>query len=281
MELKNDLDYPLVSIITVTLNSEKTVRDTIESVLNQTYKNIEYIIVDGCSSDKTLEIVNEYKGSISKIISEPDSGIYDAMNKGISLAKGVLIGIINSDDYYLPGSVDKVVQMYQLNPDFAVFHGKLKMTNREEGYEFIITPTEVEKLKYSMPLCHPACFVKKKIYQTYNGFSTYYQLASDRDFLLRLYLAEERFYFIPEILAVMREGGFSQKALKIYIKENFLISYRNKGNIIIIRKIVIRIMLGKFSRHIIYILRFTSFLSKRDQMQMEKREGFRFISNLD
>ena len=122
----------LVSIITVCWNSEKYIRDTIESVLNQTYKNIQYIIIDGKSTDKTLSIIDEYKerfGDRLTLVSEKDSGIYNAMNKGLALVKGELVGIINSDDYYELDAVEKMVEQYKLHGS-GVYYGYCKVYYR-------------------------------------------------------------------------------------------------------------------------------------------------------
>ena len=110
-------DNPLVSIITVCFNSERTIEQTIKSVLNQTYKEIEYIIVDGQSTDGTLDIINKYSSQIAKIVSEPDEGLYHAMNKGISMATGDIVGIINSDDWYEPYTVEEVVKCFVQNAE--------------------------------------------------------------------------------------------------------------------------------------------------------------------
>jgi len=112
---------PLVSIITICRNSEKTISKTIESVKNQTYKNIEYIIIDGKSEDKTIDIVHSYKDIISKIISEKDNGIYDAFNKGLNLYKGDLIGFVNSDDVLLPNAIEILVDYYNRYKDTDFF----------------------------------------------------------------------------------------------------------------------------------------------------------------
>ena len=112
---------PLISIITVCYNSEKTISRTIESIINQTYKNIEYIIIDGKSDDKTLEIIDNYKNNISKIISEKDNGIYDAFNKGLNICNGDLIGFVNSDDILTPNALEILVKYYNKHTDKHFF----------------------------------------------------------------------------------------------------------------------------------------------------------------
>ena len=121
------MSNPLVSIITVTYNAEKYLEQTIKSVISQSYKNIEYIIIDGMSSDGTVDIIKRYQKYIAHFSSEPDKGIYDAMNKGIKKANGELIGIINSSDFYEPDAVETVVSAYLQNKGAGIFHGNINM----------------------------------------------------------------------------------------------------------------------------------------------------------
>ncbi len=232
MELKNDLDYPLVSIITVTLNSEKTVRDTIESVLNQTYKNIEYIIVDGCSSDKTLEIVNEYKGSISKIISEPDSGIYDAMNKGINLASGEYIGILHSDDTYVSDAIESVVNAFLTDPSADILYGNILMYDEKYGISCKLFPEKLPMLRLKMAIHHPSSFIRKEVYCVMGGFSLRYKIAGDREFMLRAFEQGFSFLYLNKVLAHMSFGGMSDVRYVLTAFEDLSLSFKYKGNMI-------------------------------------------------
>lgn len=122
---------PLVSVVTVCLNSEKYLEETIESVLGQTYEKIEYIIVDGGSGDGTLDIIRRYQDRIAYWLSEPDGGIFDAMNKGISLSTGELVGLINSDDRYFPYTVEEVVRVSGEDPGAQVYYGSMHIIDRE------------------------------------------------------------------------------------------------------------------------------------------------------
>ena len=134
----NSYSSPLVSIITVVFNGERFIEKTINSVISQTYKNIEYIIIDGGSTDKTLDIIRQYEDRIDYWISEPDNGIYNAMNKGIKLSRGKLIGLINSDDWYMENAVETVVARYLANSDRAniIISGSIYRTDREENIIF-------------------------------------------------------------------------------------------------------------------------------------------------
>lgn len=208
-----------VSIITVCYNSEKTIRKTIESVLHQTYKNIEYIIVDGASSDGTLNIIEEYlevfQGSL-RVISEPDDGIYYAMNKGIAVASGELIGIINSDDWYEENAVEEIVKAYWNNHDnpYSVYYGKTGMVN--DGELIRVESSSHEKLEEEM-ISHPACFVTARTYVEFGGFNTEYPCVADYDLMLRYYKSGE-VSFIPVDchIANFTLGGMSSTG-KAYI----------------------------------------------------------------
>ena len=196
-----------VSIITVCFNSEKTIERTIKSVLEQTYKNLEYIIVDGKSTDKTLEIVKKYrplfKGRM-KVISEPDQGIYDAMNKGICNASGELIGIINSDDYYETDTVENVVAAMK-DEDYQILFGMLRVIKENEDTKVIVMPKH-ENLENEM-LAHPTCFVTKKVYSDFGMYDIKYRSCADHDFMLRMRKHSE-VVFIPvyKLLANFTEG---------------------------------------------------------------------------
>lgn len=199
----------LVSIITVCYNSEKTIRRTIESVYKQTYENIEYIIIDGNSTDSTMQIVNEYKpifGERLKVVSEPDKGIYDAMNKGINLSNGTIIGIINSDDYYEKNAVELVVRNMS-SEKYQFIYGMLRfIRDNKVNYISLVTPNFLEL----RPMNHPSCFVSKAIYEDYGMFDLQYKYAADYDFCYRLKNIQEiKFIPVYEILANFTEGGAS------------------------------------------------------------------------
>lgn len=199
----------LVSIITVCYNSEKTIRKTIASVYEQTYKNIEYIIVDGNSTDETMKIIEEYKplfGERLKVVSEPDKGIYDAMNKGIALAKGTIIGLINSDDYYEKNAVELVVNNMS-HEKYQVIYGMLRfIKGNKVDYISLVTPEFLEE----RPMNHPSCFVTKAIYEDYGMFDLQYKYVADYDFCYRLKKIQEiKFIPVYEILSNFAEGGVS------------------------------------------------------------------------
>ncbi len=222
---------PLVSIITVCLNSEKTIEQTIQSVVNQSYDNIEYIIVDGLSTDGTLTIVDKYRRNISALISEKDNGLYDAMNKGIEIATGELIGILNSDDYYLHDTVKIVVERYLQSTNSGVFYGNIRLLNEHEHYEYILNAEENPKnLLYKMVVPHPSAFVKKSVYQQYGCFSLEYKIASDREFMLRVFTSGVNFCYINHVLTVMRLDGLNDKAFLLNAREAKNVSLKYNAN---------------------------------------------------
>ena len=165
---------PKISIITISFNSEKTLEETIKSVVMQDYDNLEYLIIDGGSKDKTLEIVEKYRDKIAVVISEPDEGISDAFNKGIALATGDIIGIINSDDQLLPGALEAITESYDSNVD--VYRGRMVIWNEKTGTKFSETPTcEFPISKKIKSVCHPSTFVAKRAYEKWGGFQIKYR----------------------------------------------------------------------------------------------------------
>lgn len=196
-----------VSIITVTFNAADTIEQTIESVLEQTYNNIEYIIVDGMSTDGTFEKICRYENRISKIIHESDNGLYDAMNKGISCATGQVIGIINGDDWLEKDAVANVVNALDDSAD--ILYGKINMCRYDGSIKGSET-VKIDDIWYRM-IPHPAVFVKKKIYDLYGTFNLLYSLSADYELMLRFYIDGVRFKYLDTILANFREGGLSTR----------------------------------------------------------------------
>ena len=219
---------PLVSIITVCLNSENHLEQTILSVLNQTYGNIEYIIVDGGSIDKTPDIIKKYESRIARWVSEPDKGICDAMNKGISFARGEWVGIINSDDWYVPDTVRWVVEAALQKPETGVIFGNLMQHKLEDG-RVVRCPVkgrvEGDGRLLENPLPHPACFVARNVYEQFR-FNPAFKIAPDYDLMARLYAGGVKFGHIDRTLAHYRIGGTSAQAPYRLIIEGYLIRSR-------------------------------------------------------
>lgn len=207
-----------VSVITVCKNSAKTIERTIKSVLNQTYKDIEYIIIDGVSTDATLDIINKYKDRL-KLVSEKDKGLYDAMNKGIRMAKGDIIGIINSDDWYEKDAVEKIVSKYdEKNGKYQVIYGGVKFWDKDRLVKLCWNGAD------NIPqenLMHPGMFVTKSLYKKLGGFSLKYKIASDYDLQLR-YFNSSYVIFVPlyDMIANFTTGGISSDRVKTSIECN-------------------------------------------------------------
>ncbi len=214
-----------VSIITVCFNSEKTIENTILSVIGQSYRNIEYIIIDGGSTDDTIKIINKYSNFIAKFISEKDDGIYNAINKGIKLASGDLISILHSDDFYLNDRIlQQVTNIFQDNSSLDCLIGTTIMRSKLDNRDIRkYSPKNFKNwmlfLGVSPP--HPSLFLKSKIYKKYGVYKETLKIASDFDFYLRiLFKIKIKYKTIDDTLVAMRYGGTSTKSFK----SNFLSS---------------------------------------------------------
>lgn len=203
------MDEIKVSIITVCYNSQKTIRNTIESVLNQTYKNIEYIIIDGASTDNTLDIINEYLllfGGRLTVISEPDKGIYDAMNKGIKYSTGELIGIINSDDFYEVDAVEKIVHEYK-GERYIILYGMVRTIENDKEKSVLLYS---HNFLFERMIGHPGCFVSKNIYHEIADYNINHFSAADYEFMIKVYKSGlVTFAPVYSIISNYREGGIS------------------------------------------------------------------------
>ena len=213
----------LVSVLTPCYNSVKTIEKTLECIEKQTYKNIEYIIVDGGSTDGTLELIEKHRDKLPKqftLISEKDQGIYDAMNKGIGLAKGALIGIVNSDDWYEENTVEQVVKCYQGNSCEVVYGMQRTYLNGKEKATFIY---HHDFLPEQM-ITHPTCFVTKDVYKELGVFDLKYRSAADYDLMLRFY-ESKKVIFTPvyQVLSNFQLGGMSSS--QVGVRENATIRY--------------------------------------------------------
>lgn len=215
----------LVSIITPCFNSGNTIEKTILSVLNQTYDNIEYIIIDGQSQDNTLNIINKYMehfGERIKVVSEPDGGIYDAMNKGILLAKGSLIGIVNSDDYYETSTVELAVKKLSGDP-YQVIYGLLRCLNK--GKEASVVMYNHEFINERM-ITHPTCFITKRTYEDFGLYDCKYKSSADYELMLRLNkTGKVVFHSIYEIMSNFEVGGISSTDLAVRETARLRLSY--------------------------------------------------------
>lgn len=216
---------PKISIITVSFNSVRTIQDTIESILLQDYKNIEYIIIDAGSSDGTVEIIKSFGDKITYFISESDQGIYDGMNKGIKAASGDLIGILNSDDFYPNNFIlSNVAKTFFHNQCDAVY-GDLVYVKHCDKNKIVrywqAGDYSALKITNGWMLPHPTFFVKKSIYDRFGLYNTELKSAADYEMILKLlYKQNISVKYIPMILVNMRVGGASNSSLINRIKAN-------------------------------------------------------------
>lgn len=213
-----------ISIITACYNSSATIVDTLRSVAAQDYNDIEHIIVDGASTDNTLEIVKQYP-HLAKVVSEGDNGIYDAMNKGIAIATGDVIGILNSDDVYTnSSSISKVMKAFGSNGtevvyadlQYVKYNNPGKVTRTWHSGKF-----SKRKFYFGWMPPHPTFFVRKSVYEKIGNFNCALRSAADYEFMLRVLLKNDfKPYYIPEVLVKMRTGGMSNATLGNRMRAN-------------------------------------------------------------
>lgn len=217
-----------VTIITVCYNAEREIEKTILSVIGQTYDNIEYIVVDGKSHDATISIIHKYQNSIDVILSEPDNGIYDAMNKGLALASGKWICFMNAGDVFYDKDVtSKVFQSKKYDCD--VIYGDTVHLTKYGAYLF--TAGHPSELKQHLPFCHQSCFVKAATLKEYK-FNLHYKLAADYDFFYNLYCKNAKFYSLALPIAIYENiEGLSTTNIDNVEKEYFEINGLPKSNI--------------------------------------------------
>ena len=229
-----------ISIITVTYNSVKTLKSTIDSILNQSHTDYEYIIVDGASKDNTVSIIKEYeplfKGKL-KWISEPDKGLYEAMNKGIQMATGDVIGILNSDDYFTSNHIlQQVSDAFEQNNNVDAVYGDIHFVNPDNlekcvrYYSSKVFKRSLMRLGF-MP-AHPSFYIRTACFEKYGLYKTDYKIAADFEYLLRVIFKHNiRTQYIPIDMVTMRTGGASTSGLKSHIRimKEHLRAFRENG----------------------------------------------------
>lgn len=209
------LGLPIVTVITVVYNGEASISDTITSVINQDYKNVEYIIIDGGSTDKTLEIIKSFGDKIDLWVSERDQGIYDAMNKGITLANGNWINFMNSGDRMT--KPDTLSQIFNQKPEADLVYGDALIEH--EGYSVLFPVHPINTIWKNSPFCHQACFVKSEVMKNYK-FDLQYKIGADHDLFYRAYKNNLTFKYIP-VLVCLFDGrdGTTKKRIVQAIKD--------------------------------------------------------------
>ncbi len=224
-----------ITLITVCYNSEKTIKDTFESVLRQTYQDYEYLVIDGKSKDNTISIVKEYQKKFNgklHYISEKDKGLYDAMNKGIKMATGDIIGIINSDDVLATKDTLKIIERTFKKENCDGTYSNLEILDEklDKKVRIFHSPKGNYKLGWYPP--HPTLYLKKEVYQKHGLYNQDFKIAADYDVMLRIMKDENiKLSYIPKTLVYMRSGGISTDGLKGYyksFKESCLVLKENK-----------------------------------------------------
>ncbi|MDB9433609.1 glycosyltransferase family 2 protein [Microcystis aeruginosa] len=205
--LSDNSPLPLVTIITVVFNGEKHLEQTIQSVINQTYDNVEYIVIDGGSTDGTVDIIRKYENQIDYWVSEPDGGLYHAINKGINLCMGRLVGIIHAGDNYTLEAIVEVVEAYLKKTSAALFTGDCQCLFRD-NYNWYIRSGNLGPLPYKT-LPHPSTFVSLETYKKYGAFETSFKIASDYEFFCRCFAQSVEFIYINKTIAIMMNPGIS------------------------------------------------------------------------
>lgn len=228
-----------ISLITACYNSGSTLRDTMESVLRQTYHDIEYIIVDGASKDDTMDLVREYESRFEgrlRWISEPDKGIYDAMNKGFAMASGDVIGILNSDDYFSSNDILARVASEMSDESLDAVYGDIHFVNDEDLTKCVRYYSSRYFRRWQMRLgfmpAHPSFYCRRRVYDEYGVFNASYRVSADFELLLRLiFIHRIRIKYLPLDFVTMRTGGASTSGLKSHKKiiEEHLRAYRDNG----------------------------------------------------
>lgn len=214
-----------VAIITVCYNSAETIESAIQTVLSQDYPDVEYIVVDGASSDRTLEIIDQYRDRISQVISEPDKGVYDAINKGIKAASADVVGLMHSDDLYAhPRVISDIVAAFKQHGTDAVY-GDLEYVSRTETDKVIRNwqskPYHRKLFKQGWMPPHPTLYVKRELFDKYGYYNLDLRISADYELMLR-YFYKHRITstYLPQVLVKMRVGGISNVSLKSRLEAN-------------------------------------------------------------
>ena len=214
-----------ISIITVCYNAQETIKETLRSLLSQDYPEIEHIVIDGASTDATQSILERYRHRLAHLVSEPDKGIYDAMNKGIALATGDIIGILNADDVYAtPHVLSTIAATFRAEPLDAVYGDLIyfstnnpdKVLRRYRSSHF-----RSSRLQWGFVPAHPTLFLKRSVYEKFGVFCPDYRIAGDYELIARIFKDNGlRYRYIPEIFVRMRIGGASTRSLYSMLRHN-------------------------------------------------------------
>jgi glycosyltransferase involved in cell wall biosynthesis len=226
-----------ISIITVVYNNERTIKNALDSVLGQTYKDTEYVVIDGKSKDNTVSIIKEYENKLGCFVSEKDKGLYDAMNKGIQACTGDVIGILNSDDLYQDSEVlATVMEQFNNDPELDIVYGDLVYVKNDDTNK--VVRNWKSKAYYNLFFekanvpPHPSLFVRRKVYQEAGLFDLQYKLAADYELMLRMFKKHHfKSKYINRLIIKMRLGGATNQSFTNIVNQNkeILIAWKNNG----------------------------------------------------
>ncbi len=208
------MNNPRITVITVCFNSAKTIESTLRSVSNQTAAEVEHIVVDGASTDGTLDIIARHGGHIARLISEPDKGIYDAMNKGLDLATGEIIGFLNADDVYADTGVLEMVSEIMAKHDLDALFGDAEFVSPDRPNQplrrYRSERFHPERIAWGWMPAHPTLFLKRSVYERFGTFRTDYRIAGDFELVARIFHGGNlKYQHVPQVLVRMRTGGIS------------------------------------------------------------------------
>lgn len=215
----------LITIITVVLNSAETITDTINSVLSQSYQNVEHIIIDGGSTDGTLEIIDSNRKHFAHVLSEPDTGIFDAMNKGISLSSGNVIGFLNSDDIFYNNNILDMVADTLGGTEYEACYGDLVYVEPRDLQTIVryysSKKFRPDRLAYGLMPAHPTLYLRRELLERLGGFKASYAIAGDFELVARIFGNEHiQYKYLSEIMVRMRTGGVSTRSWKSNVRLN-------------------------------------------------------------
>lgn len=212
-----DKATPKISVITVCYNAGDTLGRALESLRNQRSKDFESIVVDGLSSDDTNAVIEGYSDVVSQFVSEKDKGIYDAMNKGIALAKGDYIAFLNADDCYLPDTIERVIKAINEGESPDVVYGNL-IKERAIEYKMYtrLEKPNIERMNETMGIFHPASFCRASLFERFGNFDLRFKLAADYHWMLKVYLGGAKFYYVDAALAKFSVAGASNQSCESY-----------------------------------------------------------------
>lgn len=265
----NKTELPKVSIVTVCYNAATTIEDTIQSVINQTYPNIEYIIVDGGSTDGTLDIIKKYEKHIAKWVSEPDEGIYDAMNKGIKMSTGEIIGIINADDWYEQDIIKEIINTFLDDINIDLIFGDLRVCDFQKNIILMKLGNLIQK-RLKDALWHPTMFVKKEVYNRYGLYDIRFSFIADYDFMCRIASSINKKY-LPKVISYMRTGGISDTKPFRRSIEYLIVRLRHKHKYLSIFNQVISMVPKYYCRRFLELIGLKDMVVSLDKFRNKSR----------